>query len=424
MEYRLVLGLEIHMHVKTAYKMFAKVPTDIYDAAPNTRVSPVCIGLPGALPVPNKDAIRKTQMLGMALGCSLNQHSRFDRKHYFYPDLAKGYQISQYKLPFCGESDDGIIERIHLEEDTAKSFHKNGKTLIDFNKAGMPLIELVTKPVFTSAKQAGDFARQLRDLVRYLGISDADMEKGQLRVEPNISVRTVEMEENNQLPSYKVEVKNINSFKYMEKAIEYEFERQSKILRSGKTPPQENRGWDEKKNVTVAQRSKEDAQDYRYMPEPDIPEFYFSDDYFKELQAELPKLPEAIKEDLTKMGVTDHNASMLTKYPGLTMLDKFFKLTQELEPNKAANLLLNKPEMQEMAIEEILKQVKDEQDKISDASSLELIINEVITENPDPVEQYKAGKETVLKFLVGQVMKKTKGKADAMKAEELLKKSL
>ncbi|HXK53013.1 MAG TPA: Asp-tRNA(Asn)/Glu-tRNA(Gln) amidotransferase subunit GatB, partial [bacterium] len=260
-DFRLILGLEIHLHVKTAKKMFCNCSADIYSAEPNTHVCPTCLGLPGALPVPNKHAVELTQLLGIALGCTLNLDSRFDRKHYFYHDLPKGYQLSQYDQPLCvggslklrnGKTIE--LERIHLEEDTAKSFHSKDDTLIDFNKSGMPLIEVVTKPVITSAEDAAEFGRMLRDLARFLNISDADMEKGQMRVEPNISVRTVEMERANELPEYKVEVKNINSFKAVEKAAEYEIARHIELLEAGRGDEivQETRGWDENKQITFS----------------------------------------------------------------------------------------------------------------------------------------------------------------------------
>ncbi len=412
MTYKLVLGLEIHMHVNTDRGMFCSCSSDIYDALPNTHVCPVCLGLPGALPVPNEDAIRKTQLLGLALNCDLNKHSRFDRKHYFYPDLPKGFQLSQYKQPFCVGTD-GVIERIHLEEDTAKSFHQDGKTLIDFNKSGAALMEIVTKPVFTTAEDAVVFARKVRDLARYIGVSNADMEKGQMRIEPNISVRTEEMEKAGKLPNYKVEVKNINSFKFMEKAVNYEIARQIEALEKGEVLLQENRGYDEKRNVTVAQRSKEEAHDYRYFPEPDIPPMEFSAEYFENLRKELPELPDQIKDRLLKdYGLSENSARELTRGTGLELLAKFEEFAKVVDPNKAANLLLNKVEYRELSIDEFKKKVAEQASGSADSSEIEKAVQEVIDENKDPVTQYLAGKETILQFLVGQVMRKTKGKAD------------
>lgn len=418
--YKLVLGLEIHMHVNTPHGMFCGCSSDIYDAKPNTHTCPVCLGLPGALPVPNQDAVRKTQLLGLALNCEINKHSRFDRKHYFYPDLPKGFQLSQYKQPLCVGTD-GVLERIHLEEDTAKSFHQDGKTLIDFNKSGTALIELVTRPVFTSAEDAVTYAKKIRDLARYLGVSNADMEKGQMRIEPNISVRTEEMEQRGELPNYKVEVKNINSFRFMEKAVNHEFERQKKALENGEQLAQENRGYDEKRNVTVAQRSKEEAHDYRYFPEPDIPPMEFSDEYLADLKAEMPELPHQINERLlSQYKLSENSAKELTKGSGLELLSKFEELAQVADPNKVANLLLNKPEFREFSVEEFVAKLTEMDSLISDSSELEGVLAEVIRENTDAVVQYLNGKETTLHFLLGQAMKKTKGKADPQVTKDLL----
>jgi aspartyl-tRNA(Asn)/glutamyl-tRNA(Gln) amidotransferase subunit B len=433
-EYKLVLGLEIHLHVKTQTKMFCGCSADIYGIEPNTNTCPSCLGLPGALPVPNIEAVTKTQLLGLALSCKLSNSSRFDRKHYFYPDLAKGYQISQYKQPLCEGGymilDSGKkieIERIHLEEDTAKSFHEGENTLIDFNMGGMPLIELVTKPVFTSAEEAGEFARKLRDLVRHLGISDADMEKGQLRIEPNISVRTAEMEEKDELPNYKVEVKNINSFRFMERAVNYEFERQSKVLEQGDTPAQENRGWDEAKNTTVGQRSKEEAHDYRYFPEPDIPPMHFDDAHFENLRQELPELPQHIRDRMVNdFKLSVQNAAQLTSGEGLEKITCFEQLVKEIdiEPNKIANLLLNKSDFMNISVADFKQKVAQMSEKIEDLEALELIVTEVLDENLNAVEDYKKGKQSAVQFLVGQVMRKTQGKASAGVVSELVEKRL
>ncbi len=426
-DYKLVIGLEVHMHVKTAEGMFCGCSSNIYGAEPNTHTCPVCLGLPGALPVPNEESIKKTQMLGLVLNCELNNESHFDRKHYFYPDLPKGYQISQYKKPLCEGGyltlSDGFkvkLERIHLEEDTAKSFHKDGKTLIDFNKSGTSLIELVTKPMITSAEQAASFAKKLRDIVVYMGISDADMEKGQMRIEPNISVRTKEMEEKGELPNYKVEVKNINSFRYMVKAVNYEFERQVELFRNGELPSQENRGWDEKKNITVAQRSKENSPDYRYFPEPDIPPMRFDDAYFNQLKSSLPKTPDEIAEELrTSYGLSQNLAEQLTSYPGLNYINTFYNFVKQHNPEKVAKLLLNKPEYRDMSYEDFTKSIAASEEKIGDEDVLSQIVDAVIAENEDIVASYKNGKTNALNFLVGQVMRHTQGKADAQSVEKL-----
>lgn len=413
------------MHVKTQHKMFCSCSANIYGKSPNTHTCPTCLGLPGALPIPNEQAVVKTQTLGLALGCELNKNTRFDRKHYFYHDLPKGYQISQYKKPFC-IGQDNVIERIHLEEDTAKSFHEEANTLIDFNKSGMPLIELVTKPVFTSANEAVDFARDLRDLVRYLNISDADMEKGQLRVEPNISVRTLQMEKSGELPDYKVEVKNINSFKYMEKAVEYEFSRQVKMLELGQTPLQENRGWDEKRNVTVAQRLKEESHDYRYFPEPDIPPFEFSEEYIQDLIRNMPVLPSVkVQEYVEKYDLTPDMAQNIV-HDTTNLQDKFDELISNtnISPLTIAKLLLNNKDLRTLNPQQFQKVFDDSQDNIVDEEQLKSLVNEVLEQNPNEVEKYLSGKDSLIKFFIGQVMKQTKGKADPQITEEIIKKQL
>jgi len=376
--YRLVLGLEIHWQPNTTRKMFCRCSTDIWKKEPNTRTCPTCLGLPGALPVPNLDAVRKTQLLGIALGCKINERSKFDRKHYFYPDLPKGYQISQYKEPLCFGGGLGVaeLERIHLEEDTAKSIHKNDHTLVNFNTSGMPLIEIVTKPCFTTVEDAVVFSKSVQKLVRDLGLGDVAMEKGQMRLEPNISLRTMEMEEKGELPQYKVEIKNINSFKFMKKAVKAEINRQTKLLDSGATLMQENRGYNEHTGTTVSQRSKESAHDYRYFPEPDIPPMVFDNKYLEDLQNEYENIKKLVEKS-------------------------------------AANVVINKRDPKELF-----------DTKISDENELGKLVKEVISVNPDVVKVYKAGKENALQFLVGQIMSKTKGRADVKTVLKLFKKSL
>ncbi len=430
--YKLVLGLEIHMHVKTANKMFCSCSSDIYDAEPNSHTCPSCLGLPGALPVPNLEAVKKTQLLGLALKCKLNNSSKFDRKHYFYPDLAKGYQISQYKEPLCENGkltlSDGTvinIERIHLEEDTAKSFHEEGKTLIDYNKSGMPLIEIVTQPDFKSPEHAVEFSKRIYEIVRTLDVSNADMEKGQLRLEANISMRTAVMEEQGKLPDYKVEVKNINSFKFMEKAVKSEMTRQSELLASGAPVAQENRGFNESTGKTVPQRSKEDAKDYRYFPEPDIPPMFFDEDYFEELRSFLPKLPYEIQQTLeNEYGLSTNVAFELSKYDNKILYEKFLTLIAKgADGAKAANTLINKQESKEMSIDELLA-VLTNKPVVIDSDELSNLAKEVILQNESAVTNYKNGKDNALMFLVGQVMAKSQGKANAADVKSLLQQLL
>ncbi len=436
-KYKLVLGLEIHMHLKTARKMFCRCSADVYGAEPNTHTCPTCLGLPGALPVPNFDAVRKTQLLGLALNSNLNENSRFDRKHYFYPDLPKGYQISQYKQPLCvggflelANGHKAEIERVHLEEDTAKSMHEKGKTLVDFNTSSMPLVEIVTKPTFTTIEDAVEFSKKVQMIVREFGLGDADMEKGQMRLEPNISLRTSDMEAKDELPPYKVEIKNINSFKFMEKAVRAEVERQRKLLEAGETPIQENRGYVEEKKTTVSQRSKEEAHDYRYFPEPDIPPMEFDAAYMEALKQEFNELQKYVvkpEDMLTKLevhGLADNIVSSLVSlaqgvYP--EAVKEFEDLIDSgLDPKEVANILVNRPEYRNITPQEFAQKLEKEKDKVSDEDILTLAIKNVLDNNQDAVQSYMAGKDSALQFLTGMVMRETKGKADANKVKELL----
>ncbi|HBI35468.1 TPA: Asp-tRNA(Asn)/Glu-tRNA(Gln) amidotransferase subunit GatB [candidate division WWE3 bacterium] len=431
-KYKLVVGMEVHVQPKTEQKMFCGCDANIWGAEPNTHTCPTCLGLPGALPVPNLEGIKKAQMLGLALNCVLNKDSRFDRKHYFYPDLPKGYQISQYKQPLCengklllesGSTAD--IERVHLEEDVAKSFHEGGKTLVDFNKSGLPLIEVVTRPCFRSIEDAVDYCKKLQVICRYLGISEADMEKGQMRLEANISLRTGEMEEKDELPPYKVEVKNINSFKYMEKAVRAEIVRQREILEKGEMPKQENRGYDEFKNITVAQRDKEEASDYRYFPEPDIPPMVFSEKYFNELRAVEGSLPQSLRDAMEKKSVSKEQSRILVEVMGAVVVEKFHKLVAGgLDAVKAATVLINRKDLFELSVEEILGKVKDEGEKVSDTGEIRRVVEDVLAKNEAAITDFKNGKESALQFLLGRVMREMKGKADALVVTGLIKEIL
>lgn len=432
-DYKLVLGLEIHMHLKTNKKMFCGCDANFYNFEPNSHTCPVCLGLPGALPVPNKTAVKMTQILGLALDCRLNEESKFDRKHYSYPDLSKGYQISQYEEPLCEDgflrlsSDEKIIiKRIHLEEDTAKSIHNGKRTLLDFNKSGVALVEIVTEPVFKSVEDVVEFSRKIQDIVRHIQISDADMEKGQMRLEANISLRTPEMERKNKLPEYKVEIKNINSFKFMEKAVNTEIKRQIEVFEGGKTPVQENRGYNEDEDVTVPQRGKEEAHDYRYFPEPDIPPMEFSEEYFDEITELIPELPSEVEQRLEEQyGISENNTQFFSSGSGLDLLEKFEDLcTENIEPEEIANLLKNRPKYRELSNEEFVEKVLEEKDKIEDEGELGGTVLSVIKENPEAASDYKQGKENAVEYLLGQVMRKTKGKAEPNTVRDLLIKNL
>ncbi len=432
-KYRLVLGLEIHLHLKTDTKMFCRCSTDVYGAEPNTHTCPTCLGLPGALPVPNLDAIKKTQILGLALNSTLNQESRFDRKHYFYPDLPKGYQISQYQNPLCSggymnlsSGKKAAIERVHLEEDTAKSMHEGHKTLIDFNLSSMPLVEIVTEPTFTAIEDAVEFSKKVQLLVRELDLGDADMEKGQMRLEPNISLRTQDMEGKQILPEYKVEIKNINSFKFMENAVRAEIIRQRKLLEGGTTPVQENRGYVEEKKTTISQRGKEHAHDYRYFPEPDIPPLMFSPKYIQQIKDEyehlLSRSPAHKKEELLQK--LDLEEDIKQRAVELLSEDEIQKIAAIVEKKHKAkdivNLFLNNKEVREEDISSIIKMLENEEHKLTDESALMDIIKKVLANNEDAVHSYQEGKENAVQYLVGMVMKESKGKADAGKTRELL----
>ncbi len=423
MKLEVVLGLEIHLHLKLLTKMFCSCDANIYGAKPNTHTCPVCLGLPGALPVANEKAIKYTQLLGLALNCRLNESSKFDRKNYFYPDLPKGYQISQYGEPLCESGHIEVnnkkinIRRVHIEEDTGKSFHDRENTLLDFNKSGMALIEVVTEPDFRSTKEASDFSKLIQKIVRYLEISDADMEKGQMRLEANISLRK---QNEKKLPKYKVEIKNINSFKFLEKAVGFEIERQTKVMESGSEPTQENRGWDDVKGVTTSQREKEEAHDYRYFPEPDIPPMVFTKEALKNLESGLPELPQVKEKRLIKeFNLNKSVAEILSSDRKLS--EKFEEAARKVDPNKLANLLVNKLEYRELSVGEIVKRIEDLKSEV-DISSEELltVVRKVLIDNKKAWEEYKKGKDQALMFLVGQVRRETHGKANAYAVKKII----
>ncbi len=485
-EYIATIGLEVHAQLLTKSKMFCGCSADIAYAPPNTHVCPICLGMPGTLPVINREAVRQTIRTGLVLNCTIPDFSKFDRKNYPYPDLMKGYQISQYDLPLCVDghldmevtdkrgnrlhtSRTGII-RVHLEEDTARLLHRVGPdgipySLMDVNRAGLPLMEIVSAPDIASPEEAQLYLMQLRHILRWIGASSGNMEEGSFRVDANVSVRRAGQSE----LGTKVEVKNMNSFKAVRSALEYEVERQIAILKNGGRITQETRGWVEDRGVTVGQRSKEQAHDYRYFPEPDLPPLTFTDEDRDAIRATLPELPEPRRERIVQpYGLSAYDATQITSSrqtadyfelvaDGLTSeeariaagfivndLAKLLadtgtgieesKLTAEhlrelvklvadgvINRNIARSLLPDLFETRraprELVAERGLAVVRDE-------SALETAVDEAIAANPKAVVDYLGGKESALAAFLGPVMKATKGQADVGTVRELLKRKL
>lgn len=500
MKYDVIIGMEIHAELSTKSKMFCSCNNNSEAKAPNTTVCPICLGHPGTLPAPNKQAIDWTLLIGLALDCQINKNSKFDRKNYFYPDLPKGYQISQYDQPFCYKGHLNIgqkeieITRIHLEEDTGKSFHpKNSQeTLIDFNRAGTPLVELVTEPVIANAEEAKRFCQAYQRVLRFLNVSRADMEKGEMRCEANISLQkpgSWKYENGLILPTgkkklnHKVEVKNINSFRAVEKAINYEIERQSKALDDKEEILPETRGWDEKQGVTVAQRIKETAADYRYFPEPDIPPIIIDDAWLNSLKQSLVELPSAKQKRFQhQYGLKASSAETIANDKDLASFfenvvsemgawieangDDFERqdknaaqmaanlITGELlrhlnqDKRAAADLRMTAENLAELltliwqnkinsnAGQRILEimyweggdptdiMAKLGLEQLDNDDALDEAIRVVIKANPKQAEEYKQGKLPLIQFFVGKVMAETKGKANPEKLKPLLEKLL
>lgn len=434
MKYTPVIGLEVHVELKTKSKMFCGCSADYFGQTPNSHTCPVCLGLPGALPVPNRKAIEWCIMIGQALNCEIPIFSKFDRKNYFYPDLSKGYQISQYDKPFA---QNGFIElsngkkigitRVHMEEDTGKLIHEevDGEkvSLIDFNRSGVPLVEIVTEPDFETAEDVKEYLQKLQQIVRYLDVSDADMEKGNMRLEPNISLRK---EGQTELPKYKVEVKNINSFNFVVKAIEYEIKRHTEILDKNETPPQETRGFVEASSSTKSQRSKEDAKDYRYFPDPDIPPLRWTQTFIDGLKKSMPELPnEKQKRFMKEYSLSAYDAEILTREK--TLADYFEQAVIDgKEVNVSAKQIANhiihkKPDLENSTPAELVK-IIFQTTRVNDVDEgkLEEIVNKVISENEKAVSDYKSGKEPVIMYLVGAVMRQFPEKIDAGKVKAVL----
>ncbi|MCL5784752.1 MAG: Asp-tRNA(Asn)/Glu-tRNA(Gln) amidotransferase subunit GatB [Patescibacteria group bacterium] len=438
MNYEPVIGLEVHVELNTKSKMFCRCSADYFGKKPNTHTCPVCLGLPGALPYINEEAIKKCIQIGLALNCKVAELSRFERKNYFYPDLPKGYQISQYRWPLCinGEievedKDSNVskirINRVHQEEDTAKLAHTDGQTLIDFNRSSVPLVEIVTEPDFHDSDCVVDYAKKLQQIFRYLGVSNADMEKGDMRLEANVSVR-LQGEEG--LPNYRVELKNINSFRFMKAAIEYEIKRQIEALEKGEKLVQETRGWNEDKRQTYVQRSKEEAHDYRYFPDPDLLELRIKN-LESRIKEEMPELPlDKIKRFMMDYGVSRQNAQILTESKDLAdYFEEAVKLGKEkqIKSQEIANFIVNQKVKLASQVD-VLRALEflafKRAGMIEDEEEIAKIVDEVLKENPGLVEAYKKGKVTVIQALIGGVMKKTGGKVNVEKARNILESKL
>lgn len=425
-----VIGLEVHIELSTKSKLFCKCPADHFAVKANTQVCPVCLGEPGALPYTNKEAVESVIKFGLAMGCKINLFSKFDRKHYFYPDLPKGYQISQYDLPLCGEGKFRVnIRRVHLEEDTGKLVHETidgvKSSLIDFNRSSVPLMEMVTEPEFHDTASIVSFLKEVQLIARYLEISNADMEKGSMRLEANIS-----LSKDGSLPDYKVEIKNINSFRFLDKAIRVEIKRQEELLSKGEEIVQETRGWDEVKQSTFSQRTKEEANDYRYFPEPDLPPMRFTQEQISDIKKELPELPEEKRKRFTSVYKLPNDFAdiIVSEKARADYFEEAVKLGQggTLSAKTVADLMINKKldlEYPEPAglIRKILELTSVE---YASQAETEVAIIEVMSENQKAVNDYKNGKGEVVGFMIGMVQKKLKGKGQSQTVREKLLKEL
>ena len=475
--YEAVIGIEVHSQLRTASKMFCGCSTDYDGAPPNTHVCPVCLGLPGALPTINRRAVEHVLMTGAAIEATAPAATRWDRKNYFYPDLPKGYQISQYDLPLASlgrltfDTSDGpftvTITRAHLEEDTAKLVHATDEagrkvSLVDFNRSGAPLMEIVTEPDIRTAEQARRYAEELQLLLRSIGASDADMERGQLRVEANVSLRPRGTEPF----GTRVEVKNMNSFRAVERAIAFEIERQAAALDAGEPLLQETRGWSEERGSTYRMRVKETSDDYRYFPEPDLPPLHLDPAWLADLQARLPELPGARRRRYRDdVGLSAYDAGVLVADPDATALfEATLASDPTLEPKPVANWVLGDylrlrnagdvpPRVDAAELGAIVRAVTEgsisraqgrqvleehvatgrgageivaarEFTQITDDSVVDAAVAEAIAANPAAVSDYRAGKAQAVGFLVGQVMKLTRGQANAALVQEAIRRHL
>lgn len=471
-EFEPVIGLEIHAQVLTKSKMFCGCSAEAFGAPPNTHVCPICLGMPGALPVINRAAVEATMMTALALNCSIPEYAKFDRKNYMYPDLMKGYQISQYDLPLSLngwieiEVEGGTkrigIRRVHLEEDTAKLLHTaDGSSLVDVNRSGVPLMEIVSEPEMHSAEDVRQYATMLRQILRYIGVSSGDMEKGALRIEPNISLR---VRGTTELSETRVEVKNLNSIRSLFRSVEYEVERQAKIVRGGGRVPQETMGWDEARDITIPQRSKEEAHDYRYFPEPDLPRLHLTTEWVEDVKRRAAELPHAKRARyISELGLSAYDAGVLTAEKetadyferavaagaGRSVTPKVLSnwLTSEVFARLEGNISMLKisPEQlvgliarindgtinntqAKVVLGEMLEGGREADAiiaekglaQVRDREAILVAAQKVIDNNSKEVEAFLGGKTTVLNFLVGQLMRETKGMANPTLARQVM----
>ncbi|MBU4251887.1 MAG: Asp-tRNA(Asn)/Glu-tRNA(Gln) amidotransferase subunit GatB [Candidatus Omnitrophica bacterium] len=474
MKYQTVIGLEVHLQLNTKTKAFCGCSTD-FGKAPNSNVCPVCLGFPGALPVYNHQALNSAIKLALAFGCQIQEHTKFDRKNYFYPDLPKNYQISQFDLPLSRNGYLDIysqdkpkrigITRVHLEEDAGKLIHETGVSLVDFNRTGIPLLEIVSEPDLFSPQEAFDYLTSLKSIIEYLDVSDCDMEKGSLRCDANISLRLEGAKE----LGVKTELKNMNSFKGVKDALTFEVERQTLLLEANQKLVQETRLWDVEKGVTVAMRTKEGAKDYRYFPDPDLTVFIIDASIISQIKAQLPELPpEKMRRFVKEYGLTEYDAKILVSskndaefsescirdYPGkdkkelvnwligpLLSEANFRKIKlHELNLNKNELISLigfvERQDISHLSAKSVLSQLLDtgksardlieegNLKQISNAEALLEVMETVIQENAKSVSDFKAGKTNALMYLVGQVMKKSSGKANPKVVGELIRRRL
>lgn len=474
MQYEAVIGLEVHAQMLTDSKMFCGCSAR-FGAGPNTQTCQVCIGMPGVLPVINRRALEFTIRTGLAMNCRISPYSRFARKNYFYPDLPKGYQISQYELPICerghievivdGKEKRIGITRIHIEEDAGKNIHEGSGnySFVDLNRAGVPLMEIVSEPDIRSPKEASEYMKKLRTILRYLGVCDGNMEQGSLRCDANVSVRPSGSTE----LGVKVEMKNINSFRFVEKALEYEIKRQIGILEEGGMIIQETRLWDPSTGTTQSMRTKEEAHDYRYFPEPDLVPVMVDEGWVREIAESLPELPDIKrKRFISDYGLPEYDADLLTSERAVAewfedavrlggnpksvsnwMMGELMRLLNEdnkqmeeclIRPSQLSDMLqliedgTISGKIAKTVFEEMFRTGRDAADiikekgltQITDVSAIEKAIDDVIANNPKEVGRFRAGDEKLIGFFVGQVMKLTKGKANPQMVNELLRKKL